>query len=233
MKKKKEEKSKEGDQSVNSVVKEIEKNIFSIKFYPVAVDEEAKDEAVKFIKKTYAGGNETVRQLLLYMLHENISSFSEFRIVHNYDFMRTKKPEIEPARVRIDIYKKMFNYNTSMEGIIELVHILGSLEGGDDAAKVLTYHYARLCAWESESSVVLRNAIIEALGESKSTYALDALVEYAKNTDNERTFGRLTRALEKWEGRLAHIKIADSKKRKYRSTLKNLLSREFGGRHYG
>lgn len=221
------------DKSVSSVVKDIERNMFSVKFYPVAVDEETKDEAVKFIKKTYAEGNETVRQLLLYMIHENISEFFEFRIAHTFDFMKSKHPDVEPARIRMNVYKKMFNYNTSIEGIMELISILSSLREGDDSAKLLTYHYARACAWESESSVLLRNAIIEALGESESPYALNALLHYAKNTDNERTFNRLLSALEKWDKKLATAKIPDSKKKKFGGMLKNILASKFRGRHYG
>ena len=233
MGKKKEDKSKGSDQSVNSVVKELEKNIFSIKFYPVAVDEETKEEAVKYLKKTYKEGNETVKQLILYMLHENISEFSEFRFVHNFEYMKMKNPSVEPAKLRMDIYKKMFNYNTSIEGIMELVSILGSLGGEDDSVKVLTYHYARLCAWESEASIMLRNSIIGALGESESSYALKTLLEYARNTDNEKTYHRLAMALEKWSEKLPNIKMPDSKRKKFRKTLTNVLAREFGGRHYG
>jgi len=229
-KKKKEEKK---DETVNSAVKELEKNMFSIRFYPVAVDEQTKEDAIKNIKRIYKEGNETVRQLLLFMLHENISEFIEFRVVHNFEFMKNKNPDADPTRLRMDIYKKMFNYNTSIEGIMEIISILGSLDEGNDSAKVLTYHYARLCAWESEASMLLRNAIIETLGKSSSTYALDALIKYANNTDNERTFNRLSRALEKWEGRLEGIKMPDSKKSRYRKDLKEVLTSKFGGSHYG
>ncbi len=224
---------KKHDESVNSVVKELEKNIFSLKFYPVAVDEETKDDAVEEIRKRYAKGNETVRQLILYMLHESICEFFEFRIVHNFEYMKNKNPNLEPGRMRMEIYKKMFNYNTSIEGIMEIISVVGSLGGGDDSAKLLTYHYARFCAWESEASMLLRNSIIDVLGETESLYALNALLEYAKNTDNERTYNRLVKALDVWNEKIPKIKMSDSKRKKYLQKLKNILAREFGGRHYG
>ncbi|NYZ77027.1 hypothetical protein H0O02_01800 [Candidatus Micrarchaeota archaeon] len=227
------EKIPEKNESVDAVVKELEKNIFSIKFYPVAVDEHAKDEAVMHVRKAYNEGNETVRQIVLFMLHEAIAEFSEFRTVHNFEYMRMKNPAVEPAQARIEVYKKMFNYNTSIEGVMELVSMLGSLRGGDDSAKVLTYHYARLCTWESEASVLLRNAVITALGESKSPYALNALMEYAKNTDNEKTFGRLLQALEKWDEKLQKAEMAEPKRKKIAKELKAILAMGFKGGHYG
>ena len=225
-------KKKKSDDSVNSVVNELEKNMFSLKFYPVAVDEKTKDEAVKEIKRRYSTGNETVKQLVLYMLHESIAEFFEFRIVHTFDYMKTKNPNLEPARMRMEIYKKMFNYNTSIEGIISIVGVVSELEG-DDSAKLLTYHYARLCTWESEASIVMRNAIIDALGKCDSLYGFNALLEYAKNTDNEKTYNRLVRALENWDEKLSKMKISDVKKKKYTEKLRNILTKEFRGRHYG
>jgi len=230
-KNKKEEKRK-SDDSVNSVVSELEKDMFSLKFYPVAVDEKTKDEAVAKIKERYKKGNETVRQLVLYMLHESIAEFFEFRIMHNFEYMKNKNPNAEPARMRIEIYKKMFNYNTSIEGITAMIGVAGELEG-DDSAKLLTYHYARLCSWESEASIMMRNAIIDALGKSDSLYGFSALMEYAKNTDNEKTYHRLVRALGRWSEKLSKIKMPDAKKRIYLEKLRNILAKEFRGRHYG
>ena len=55
-KEKKEEKSEKG-KTMETLVKEIEKNIFSIRFYPVAVNRETKEEAVENIKRIYNKGN--------------------------------------------------------------------------------------------------------------------------------------------------------------------------------
>jgi len=229
---KKAEKIPEDSKSIDEVVKELDKSIFSIKFYPVAVDERTKDEAIMHIQKVYNESNETVRQIVLFMLHEAIAEFLEFRTMHTFEYMRTKNPTAEPAQARIEVYKKMFNYNTSIEGIMELIALLGRFNG-DDAAKLLTYHYARLCAWESEGSILLRNAVITALGESKSLYALNALIQYAKNTDNEKTFGRLLQALERWEEKLPRAAISDSKKKKFAKELRTILAIGFKGGHYG
>ena len=45
---------------VEKVVKEIEKALFAVKFYPVAVDEDAKNDALKKLESIY---------LILFLLH--------------------------------------------------------------------------------------------------------------------------------------------------------------------
>ena len=49
-----------------AALKDIESALFAVKFYPVAVDEKSKKEAVARLETLYTKGNDTVRQLLLY-----------------------------------------------------------------------------------------------------------------------------------------------------------------------
>ncbi len=227
----KEEKKKE-DKTMESLVKEIEKNLFSVKFYPVAVDKEAKDEAVSKLKEIYKKGNETGRQVLLYMIHENISEAVEFKIPHTFEYMKSRNPHGEAGQLRMNVYKKMFNYNTSLEGVMELLGILGEFEG-EDAAKLLTYHYTRFCSMESEANISLRNSALEALGESKSPYALKALLEYGRNSDNEKTVQRIASALSKWDEKLDGIKMPAPEKKALRKKLKEVITKELRISHYG
>jgi len=226
------ENKKKDDKTMESLVKEIEKSLFSVKFYPVAVDREAKDDAVSKLREIYKKGNETGRQVLLYMIHENISEAVEFRMPHTFEYMKSRNPHGDPSQLRMNVYKKMFNYNTSLEGVIELLGLLGELEG-EDAAKLLTYHYTRFCSMESEANMVLRNSALEALGESKSPYALKALLEYARNSDNEKTVQRLASALSKWDEKLEGIRMPAAEKKALRKKLKEFLTKELRVTHYG
>ncbi len=223
---------KQPDKSMDDMVRELEKNIFSLKFYPVAVDEDSKDEAVRNLLRTYEKENETIKQLILFMLHEAVSQYFEFKITHVFDYFKSKNPSEDPAKLRIEVYRKMFNYNTSLEGVIELINLLGRI-GGDDAAKLLTYHYARACAAETELHVTLRNAIISALGVSDSPYALSSLLIYANNTDNERTFQRLMAAIGKWNDKLDNVKMKDKTRKKLKKEISEVIKKEFGTSHYG
>lgn len=225
-------KKKSKEKPMDDIVKQIEKNIFALKFYPVAVDEDSKNEAVRNLLKIYEKENETVKQLILFMLHEAISQYFEFKITHVFDYFRAKNPQEEPAKLRIEVYRKMFNYNTSVEGVVEIISILGKI-GGDDAAKLLTYHYARASAAETELHMMLRSAIIAALGESDSPYALSSLLKYATYTDNERTFQRLMVAIEKWNDKIDEVKIKDKTRKKLKKGIAEVIKKEFGTSHYG
>lgn len=217
---------------ISNTVKEIEKSLFEIKFYPVAVSEEAKDAAVEKIVSIYNSGSETIRQLVIYMIHESLAHSAEIRIMHNYEFFKQKNPALDPAQLRVNVYRAIFNYNTSIEGLSELIGLLGRLRGSDDAAKLLTYHFTNLSTMESEANHMLRAAIIEALGKSESHYALEALLNYAHYSDSERTFSRVVSALAEWDKKIDKLKLPGKDKVRLRSKLKELMSREFGG-HYG
>ena len=133
----------------------------------------------------------------------------------------------------MDVYRKIFNYNTSVEGIIEMLSLLGKMSENDDAAKLLTYHYARASAAETELHMMLRSAIINALGESDSIYAISALLKYATHTDNERTFQRLMVAIEGWNEKIDGLKINDKRKKKLKKEIAEVIKKEFGTSHYG
>lgn len=233
-KKKKQSKEEEKKQDeMAKIVKELEGILFSIKFYPVAVKIEDKEAAVKKLNNIYKKGDETVRQLVLYMIHENMAASAELKIMHSYEYFKMRKQNLESAQVRMNVYRSMFNYNTSVEGLIEFIRILAGFDNGDDSIKVLTYHYSYLCTMESEANHMLRNAILESLGNSNSLYALKVLLEYARYTDNERSMQRIFKSLVKWKEKLETLKTDAKTKKELEQNLKDVMSKEFGDTHYG
>jgi hypothetical protein len=217
---------------INQRLKEIETSMFALRFYPVAVNEDAKNEAVAKLDKIYKESNETVKQMLLYMVHELLSTSMDLKIIHTLEYFKMKHPAMDPSQQRMNVYRSIFNYNTSLEGLTEVIRFLGKLNG-DDAAKLLSYHYSHLCSVENEASHVLRAAILDALGASESRYALLTLLEYARYTDNERVFNRIVNALVTWEDKVAGLKIPEKEKTQIRDKLKEIITSEFGGSHYG
>ncbi len=213
-------------------LKEIEKALFAIRFYPVAVDEKAKNEAVTKLIKIHDSGDDTVRQLLLYMVHETVAKTAEFRVMHTHEYMKMKNADKDPSHVRMGVYRAIFNYNTSLEGTCELYYLLGKLSK-DDAAKLLTYHYTRLCTMENEANHMLRAAIIRALGESDSIYALNALLEYVRLVDSDRSIKSIISALSKWNEKIDDMKISAKEKKRIKERLHEIMTEETGGRHYG
>lgn len=217
----------------DGVVKDIEKAILTIRFYPVAADIKSKEEAFERIISAYSSGNEMTRQLILYLIHEQLSYSIELRTMHNFEYFKARQPNAEPCQLRLNVYHSMFNYNTSIEGLIEFIHLLGKLEGNEDSSKVLTSHFTHLATYESETNQMLRAAILETLGESKSLYAFRTLLAYARYCDNERTFHRIVNALFKWEEKIDGLKISDKEKENLKSELKEVVSSEFAENHYG
>lgn len=220
------------DEETNRIVKELEQTFFTLKFYPVAVKESGKDEAIEKIRNIYKNEDETVKQLVLYMVHEALAQSAELKTMHNFDFFRRKFPNAEPAQIRINVYRSMFNYNFALEGMIELIKLLATLPG-DDAIKVLSYHFSFLAAIEVEGAHILRNAIIEALGDSDSEYALRCLLQYAKYTDNERMLQRIAVSLAKWDQKIEELALSRREKDKLKVSLQQVLTLEFGDSHYG
>ena len=104
---------------------------------------------------------------------------------------------------------------------------------GDDAAKLLTYHYSRLSMMENEGNRMLRAAIIDALGTSESHYALKALLDYAKYSDNEITVNRIVSALIEWEEKLDSLDTSPKEKKKLREKMKEFIAKEAKASHYG
>jgi hypothetical protein len=216
-----------------AAVKEIEGALFALKFYPVAVDEKSKNEAVARLGKSYARGSETVRQLIIYMIHEALSASAELKVMHNLEQAKAKSPALDPAQLRVSVYRSMFNYNTSLEGLMELIKFLGTLKGSEDGAKLLTYHFSRMCTSENEANHMLRAAILDALGKSDSHYALKTLLEYARYCDSERTFQRIVGALVDWDEKIDGLKIPEAEKKELRENLQELMTKDHGGSHYG
>ncbi len=216
-----------------AAMKEIEGALFAIKFYPVAVDEKSKDEAVEKLTTAYNKGSETIRQLIIYMIHEALAASAELKLMHNFEYAKAKNPALDQTQLRMSVYRSMFNYNTSLEGLVEMVRLLGTLKGSDDAAKLLTYHFSHMCSAENEANHMLRAAILEALGKSDSHYALKSLLEYARYSDNERMFQRIIGALVDWDEKIDKLKIPEKEKKKLRENLQELMTKDRGGTHYG
>ncbi|MBI2079337.1 hypothetical protein HYT84_01110, partial [Candidatus Micrarchaeota archaeon] len=101
---------KKKNEKMAASIKEIEQAFFTIKFYPVAAKEDAKDQAVARLKEIFKSEEETLRQLILYMIHENISQVAEMKSMHNFEYFKRKFPNADAAQLRMQVYRAMFNF---------------------------------------------------------------------------------------------------------------------------
>ncbi len=220
------------EQERRKKMKELDEAMLKFNMYPVAAGEDAKKEALATLRKAYIGGDGNIKQVVLYMLHETISQVSEYRAPKNFEYFRKKFPQNDPSQNRVNVYRGMFNYTSSIDGLMEIAGLLGEL-GDTDAAKVLTHNFSFLCSYDgSESSRMLRGAIVDALGECKSVYALKALLAYVENTENEQLAGRMIAAILEWKGRIHELKISQKEKDEFLAKINDLTMQEREEGHY-
>ena len=199
--------------------------MLTIRRYPVAASEKAKDDAKEMIKSIYSRNGDSIRQNILIFIHEGISKTASARSLGSFDSTKEKNPKAEPGQIRLAVYNSMFDFDTSLEGIIELTMMLGELEG-DEPAKLLSRLFTHFCSNESELSHMMRNAVLDALGNSKSPYALRALLQYASYSDSERILSRLTDSLVQWDEKVESLQVPKKDKESLRTVLKKVVSRE-------
>ena len=217
----------------SDVLKEIERLLASISLYPVSSGAEAKDNALTGLAALYNSGSEPVRQHIVMSIYEEISRFGELKALGTSEYFRVKAPKAGPGALRMNVYKDMFDYNTSIEGIQEIISLLGVLKG-EGPAKLLTRLLTYFCVNDSEGGRMMRNTVIEALGTSDSPYALESLLTYAILTDNEHLLARLSSALVEWDEKLDGLALNAKEKEKLKGELRGVLTRKEGpAKQYG
>lgn len=222
-KKKVKSKKESKEQKVQKELNELNKLFVTMSFYPVAVDGTKKEEARAQIIKKYKSGKDYMQQNILHLIYENLTQYTELKSAMNYGFFKSKNPEESPAKLKLSVYKSMFNYYSSLEGSLDLISLLGEL-GDLPSAKLLTHLFNYYSGRESERFKTLRNAVIDALGSCTSTYALGSLLLYAKNVESERLFQRVIESLVAWEDKLGSLPISPEERMKLKRGLEEFLS---------
>jgi hypothetical protein len=224
---------KEADKKIvewrKSLMAPAERAMIEFFLYPVAKNRGEKQAAKRVIVESYLKGDEVVKQFILFLAHEQLSRAAGLRMMHNFAHFRKLMPkEANPGEVRKAVYRSMFNYTTSLEGLAELAEFLGEL-GDEGAAKLLSYHLSYYSGADTPGLQIMRNAVIDALGECECTYALDAIISYAKYSE------RPTRAfyvLGKWEKKLSKMGIGDEEKKEYSKRISKIMGRKERHEYY-
>ncbi|MEW6528988.1 MAG: hypothetical protein AB1391_03810 [Candidatus Micrarchaeota archaeon] len=210
----------------------VDDAVIKFNMYPIATNEEIKNASLATLKKIYSEGDEKINQIILYVLHEIILQYSEYRIPKNFEYFKKKFPQAQPSQLRMNVFKGMFNYSNSLEGLIEIINLLCEFDT-NDSIKILTHHFSFFCAYDgSEGSRILRNVIIDALGKSRSVYALDALLSYVKNIEDEHLASRIICAIIEWKEKIGKLKIAVKKKNELMAKINEVIILEKEGGHY-
>ncbi len=177
--------------------KEIDKKIALINSYPVLHNEEEKEKAKKWLIRVYKKGSENIKQSILYVIYNLIMKAGEYRISKEINYFN----KINKERARLNVYKAMFDYCESIEGVADLLKLLSKFE--DNASlkvisKVLTFSLANS---PNDASLILRNACLDILGEHKNYYALRILLNIIKYSENDKLTTKCYIQIKKWENR--------------------------------
>lgn len=188
--------------------------------YPVAKNRMEKEAAKKVMLECYRKGDDVVKQFILFLAHEQLSRVAGLRVMHNFAHFRRELPkEADVGEVRKAVYRSMFNYTTSTEGVSELISFLGEI-GDEGAAKLISYHLAYYGAYDGTAMQILRNASVDALKNCQSGYALEVLLNHAKYSDRSE---RALYALGEWKNKIDHAKMAPEEKKIYKKQIEELL----------
>ncbi len=206
----------------NVVFRKIDDLIRKIQTYPViSKDTDMLDAKMELIN-TYKQGNDNVKQSILYVLHNLLFEIDDIRQPQSTRIIKIREQINDDVKLRIATYQKMFNYNTSFEGIHEVINILTQLDDSS-SAKVLTHFFSHILMLESEANRMLRNDIVHALGNMTNMYALKALLYYHSVVSYDKLENEINDALNKWKKKLGKLNISKQEKEIILRSMDNKL----------
>jgi len=195
-----------------SLMEPAERSMIEFFLYPVAKNRMERDAAKKIMVESYVRGDDVVKQFILFLAHEQLSRAAGMKVMHNFSHYKKLFPkEAKGGDVRKAVYRTIFNYTTSVEGIVELIEFIGEL-GDTEAAKLLSYHLSYYSSMDSPALQVLRNATFDSLAHCNSPYALETILSYAKYAERN---DRARYALGQWEKKLDKIDLSAEEKKHY------------------
>ena len=207
-----------------SLMAPAERGMIEFFLYPVAKNRMDREAAKKVMVESYVHGDEVVKQFILFLAHEQLSRAAGLKAMHNFAHYRKMLPKDAGGdTIRKAVYRSIFNYTTSIEGLVGLLGFLGEL-GDTGAAKLLSYHLSYYSSMDSPALQVLRNATLDALMHCESPYAIDALLAYAKYGERN---DRALYAIRGWEKKLPKSGLSAEEKKFYAKQIAELF---VGGR---
>ncbi|MGB9719443.1 MAG: hypothetical protein ACPL06_02520 [Candidatus Anstonellales archaeon] len=207
-------------------IKEIDKLIITIYNYPVFTEYEKKEEAKKNLIKMYKNEDQVIKNTILFILHEKLCTAKEYRDFHNFEGMKMRYKEEDANKIRQGIFRRVFDYSGSLDGIFETLDILGKF---DDvfSIKLVSYHLSRYMLVNSFETQILSEKAMSILGESNNTYALRVLLSIAPFVyGKERIVPIVADALSVWAEKIDRIKMNEKERNELKKEIKKYIEME-------
>ncbi len=222
------------DPKMMEKIKEIDRLIITIYNYPVFTDYEKKEDAKYALVKMYKKEDQVIKNTILFILHEKLCSAKEYRDFHNFEGMKARYKEEDANKVRQGIFRRVFDYSGSLDGIFETFDLLGKF---DDvfSIKLVSYHLSRYMLVNSFETQMLSEKAVSILGESNNTYALRVLLSFAPFFyGKEKIMPIMADALSLWAEKIGRIKISEKERSELKKEIKKYIEiEEKGVGHYG
>jgi len=204
-------------------IREIDRLIMTIYNYPVFTDYRKKEEAKKALINLYKKEDQVIKNTILFILHEKLCAAKEYRDFHNFEGMRMRYKDEDANKVRQRIFRSVFDYAGSLDGIFETFEILKNF---DDvfSIKLMNYHLSRYMLVNSFETQLLSEKVLNVLGESNNPYALRVLLSIAPFAyEREKMVPVIVNALSIWAEKIDKIKMNKKEKKELKNEIKKYI----------
>lgn len=214
------------DQKRIEKIREIDRLIITIYNYPAFTGYKKKEEAKKALVRMYKNGDQIIKNTILFILHEKLCAVKEYRDFHNFEGMKMRYKEDDANKVRQGIFRRIFDYSGSLDGIFETFELLGKF---DDvfSIKLVSYHLSRYMLVNSFETQMLSEKAISILGESSNIYALRVLLFLAPFIyGKEKIIPVMADALLMWAEKVDRIKMSEKERSRLKKEIKKYVEME-------
>ena len=214
------------DQRRMERIKEIDKLIITIYNYPVFTGYEKKEGAKRALVRMYKKEDQAIKNTILFILHEKLCMVKEYRDFHNFEGMKMRYKEEDANKVRQGIFRRIFDYSGSLDGMFETFDLLGKF---DDvfSIKLVSYHLSRYMLVNSFETQLLTEKAISILGESSNTYAVRILLSLAPFFyGKEKIMPVMADALLLWAEKINKIKMNEKERDRLKKEIKKYVEME-------
>ena len=188
-------------------------NLFrKLQAYPVLSSEKDVESSKDELIKIYKSGSDNVRQYMLYVIHNLLFEIDDIKMPQATNSLQKRERITEGQKLRMGTYQRMFNFNSSLEGIHHVIEMTSRFDH-PWAVKVLTHFLSHLLMIEVEGYRALRNDVVDALGNMTDLYALKSLLYYYSVVTFDPLKNRIYDALTLWKDKVNKMKISKKEKK--------------------
>ncbi len=215
-----------GKKAENPYEKDFEtcqKLLSNISGYPVLTSREEFEQSFSKLQKIYMKKGDVVKHMVLYSLFRMIVRSNEFRMSRDAQYYARARFNGDMQAAKRETIRSILAAEHSIETIAQIIEQI-STWNDVRIIKLLNSCLSHfLCRDMFEGTKMLKNAVINALGDAQHPYALQSLLTYAKLVNEGETAMMIRKNLEKWSK-----KMTKTQQKEYGEEVEKYLSAKPG-----